>query len=44
MDERKNILFDKSNSVIMLPGGMGTLDEFFEIMNLVKLERRNHKL
>ena len=44
MDERKKILFDRSEVVIMLPGGVGTLDEFFEAMSLVQLKQRTHKL
>ncbi len=44
MDERKKILFNRSDTVIMLPWWVGTLDEFFEILSLVQLERRSHTL
>ncbi len=32
MHERKQHMFEKSDSFIILPGGLGTLDETFEIM------------
>lgn len=44
MDERKKILFERSESVIMLPGGIGTLDEFMEACTLVQLQRHHHTL
>ena len=39
MDERKNIFVEKSDVFIICPGGIGTLDEFFEIVALRKLKR-----
>jgi uncharacterized protein (TIGR00730 family) len=32
MHERKSIMFNKSDAIVVLPGGFGTLDEFFEIL------------
>lgn len=32
MHERKQLMFDKSDGFVILPGGFGTLDELFEIM------------
>ncbi|HVB04410.1 MAG TPA: TIGR00730 family Rossman fold protein [Chitinophagaceae bacterium] len=42
MHERKSLIYDKSEAVIMLPGGYGTLDEFFEIItwNQLSLHRK----
>ena len=41
MGERKELLEDKSNAFIISPGGIGTLDEFFEILTLKQLGRHN---
>jgi uncharacterized protein (TIGR00730 family) len=32
MHQRKQMMFDHSDAFIILPGGMGTLEEFFEIL------------
>jgi uncharacterized protein (TIGR00730 family) len=32
MHERKNMLYQKSDAAIILPGGLGTLDELFEML------------
>jgi uncharacterized protein (TIGR00730 family) len=32
MHERKQMMVDRSDAFVVLPGGLGTLDEFFEIM------------
>lgn len=32
MHERKKIMFDRSDAIVVLPGGFGTLDEMFEII------------
>ncbi|MGY6547818.1 MAG: LOG family protein [Roseinatronobacter sp.] len=32
MHERKKVMFDNSDAVVVLPGGAGTLDEFFEVL------------
>ncbi len=41
MRERKKLLEDKSDAFIIAPGGIGTFDEFFEILTLKQLERHN---
>ena len=38
---RKIALIDYSGAYIIMPGGFGTLDEFFEVLNLVRT--KNHK-
>jgi len=37
MHERKQTMFDLSDGVMALPGGFGTLDEFFEIVTWLQL-------
>ena len=37
MHERKNLMYDESDAFIVLPGGVGTLDEFFEIVTWSQL-------
>ena len=37
MDERKNIMIEKSDAFISLPGGFGTFDELFEVLSLNQL-------
>ena len=32
MHERKKVMFMNSDTIVILPGGIGTLDEFFEIL------------
>ena len=32
MHERKNLMYNESDAIMVLPGGVGTLDEFFEII------------
>jgi len=41
MDERKNKFVENSDAFIIAPGGIGTLDEFFEIITLKKLKRHS---
>ena len=41
MRERKQLLEDSSDGFIVAPGGMGTYEEFFEILTLKQLERHN---
>ena len=41
MDERKNKFLENSDAFIISPGGIGTLDEFFEIITLKKLKRHD---
>ena len=44
MDERKYLFLKHSDAFIVAPGGIGTLDEFFEIFTLKKLKRHNKKI
>lgn len=37
MHERKKMMFDRSDAFVVLPGGLGTLDETFEIMTWAQL-------
>ncbi|WP_158967872.1 LOG family protein [Chachezhania sediminis] len=37
MHERKKVMFMNSDAVIVLPGGAGTLDEFFEVLTWAQL-------
>ena len=37
MHERKAIMADAANAFIMLPGGFGTFDEFFEVLTWTQL-------
>ena len=41
MDERKNEFLKNSDAFIVSPGGIGTLDEFFEIITLKKLKKHD---
>lgn len=41
MRERKEIMEQKSDAFIMTPGGIGTFDEFFEILTLKQLGRHS---
>ena len=41
MRERKKILEDLSDAFIMAPGGIGTFDEFFEVLTLKQLARHS---
>lgn len=41
MRERKKLLEENSNAFIIAPGGIGTFDEFFEILTLKQLGRHN---
>lgn len=44
MRERKQLLEENSDAFIMAPGGIGTLDEFFEILTLKQLSRHTKAL
>lgn len=39
MRERKHLLEEKSQATIVVPGGIGTYEEFFEILTLKSLKR-----
>ena len=41
MRERKQLLEDRSDGYIIAPGGVGTFDEFFEMLTLKQLGRHN---
>ena len=41
MRERKQLMEDKADAFVMLPGGIGTYEEFFEILTLKQLGRHN---
>ena len=41
MRERKRLLEETSDAFIITPGGIGTFDEFFEILTLKQLGRHN---
>lgn len=41
MRERKQIMEDNSDAFIIVPGGIGTFEEFFEILTLKQLCRHN---
>lgn len=37
MHERKKVMFMNSHAVVVMPGGAGTLDEFFEVLTWAQL-------
>lgn len=41
MSERKDVMEDHANAFIIAPGGIGTFDEFFQILTLAELGRKN---
>lgn len=41
MRERKHIMEDMGDAFIIVPGGIGTFEEFFEVFTLKQLERHN---
>ncbi|MBQ3146052.1 MAG: TIGR00730 family Rossman fold protein [Clostridia bacterium] len=41
MRERKRLLDESSDAFIVTPGGIGTFDEFFEVLTLKQLGRHN---
>ena len=44
MDERKQKFLENSDAFIITPGGIGTLDEFFEIITLRKLKQHDKEI
>jgi uncharacterized protein (TIGR00730 family) len=42
MHQRKQLMNDLSDAIIMLPGGFGTLEEFFEVLTWLQLGLHNH--
>ena len=41
MHERKKLMYDLSDAFLAIPGGMGTLDEMFEILTWAQLKYHN---
>lgn len=41
MHQRKKLMYEKSDAFLSLPGGMGTLDEMFEILTWSQLKLHN---
>lgn len=39
MSRRKEIIIDRSDAFVAVPGGIGTLDEFFEVFTLLSLKQ-----
>ena len=44
ISERKKKFIEKSDAFIITPGGVGTLDEFFEIITLKKLKQQDKEI
>jgi len=44
MHDRKKILYEKGDAGLILPGGMGTLDELFEMLTWNNLKIHNKKV
>ena len=42
MHQRKQLMNDLCDGIIMLPGGFGTLEEFFEMLTWLQLGLHNH--
>jgi uncharacterized protein (TIGR00730 family) len=42
MHQRKQLMSDLCDGIIMLPGGFGTLEEFFEVLTWLQLGLHNH--
>lgn len=42
MHQRKQMMNDLSDGIITLPGGIGTLEEFFEVLTWLQLGLHNH--
>jgi uncharacterized protein (TIGR00730 family) len=44
MHQRKQLMSDLCDGVIMLPGGFGTLEEFFEVLTWLQLGLHHHPI
>ncbi len=44
MHERKKLMYDLSDAFLVFPGGMGTLDELFEILTWKQIGIHNKKI
>jgi uncharacterized protein (TIGR00730 family) len=43
MHQRKKMMYDKSDGFVILPGGIGTLDECFEVLTWCQLDQIKNK-
>ena len=44
MHERKQIMFERSDAFVAFPGGIGTLEELFEMITWAQLGRHDHPI
>lgn len=44
MHERKKVMFANSDAIVVLPGGAGSLDEFFEVLTWAQLKLHNRPI
>ncbi len=44
MHSRKKMMYDMSDAAIVMPGGFGTLDEFFEMLTWNQLKIHDKKI
>jgi hypothetical protein len=44
MHQRKQMMSDLCDGIITLPGGLGTLEEFFEVLTWLQLGLHNHPI
>ena len=44
MHERKELMFKKSDAFVILPGGLGSMDEFFEILTWAQLGLHSNQI
>lgn len=44
MSERKNVMEEKADMFMIVPGGIGTFDELFQILTLKELERHDKRI
>ncbi len=44
MGQRKQIMEDNADAFIIVPGGIGTFDEFFQVLTLRELDRHNEPI
>ena len=44
MSERKNEMFENSDAFLVFPGGIGTLEEFFEVLSWKQLHLHSKKI
>ncbi|HVZ95643.1 MAG TPA: TIGR00730 family Rossman fold protein [Chitinophagaceae bacterium] len=44
MHSRKKMLYEKADAALILPGGYGTMDEFFEMLTWNQLDIHNKKI